>query len=68
MGGNVAEWCSDDFINTDTNVKDNSLKKKYKGGSYYTNPDKCKLNANFGLDPKQRHCGIGFRVVRQVRF
>ena len=65
MGGNAAEWCSNDFI--DAQSLDKSPKKMYRGGSYYTGTEKCKLNKTFGLSAQQRHSGIGFRIVREIK-
>lgn len=63
MGGNVAEWTSDD---RSRKRSDNSYaaEKVIKGGSYWLPPSKCKVMDQKGCNPKWKHAGIGFRVVR----
>lgn len=65
LGGNVAEWVSDD-VQRIVGTK-NVWEKQIKGGSYFTLPGSSEVKSSFSRNPELRHCAIGFRVVRQPK-
>lgn len=69
MGGNVAEWCLDDYVQPgeSTQRKGEEKLKAFKGGSYFVGADKCRVSQTYGRAAGQRHCGIGFRICRELK-
>ncbi|MBC7778252.1 MAG: formylglycine-generating enzyme family protein [Phycisphaerae bacterium] len=66
LGGNVAEWVQDDRYRE---VGGRQIhEKQIKGGSFFTPPgDKFLVQSKDFWAPQKRHCGIGFRVVREPK-
>jgi len=72
MAGNVAEWLEDRY--NSRNISEETIKRLFIGGSYYTPAAACKLDALKGRVPKglalaenARNSGIGFRLVKEAK-
>jgi len=72
MAGNVAEWLEDKY--NSRGITDNTIRRLFIGGSYYTPAAVCELGKLKGRIPKGlsleedvRNSGIGFRLVKEPK-
>jgi formylglycine-generating enzyme required for sulfatase activity len=72
MSGNVYEWCEDtwhsNYQNAPTNgsawVEEKSSHRLVRGGSWFNDPDNCRVAVRYYYNPSYRNFSLGFRVVR----
>ena len=72
MSGNVWEWCQDVWHeNYNGAPEDGSAWEKgdnsfrvLRGGSWYADPEYCRVASRFRINPYSRYLYVGFRVVR----
>ena len=65
LGGNVAEWMQDDI--TREIEGHHFMEKQIKGGSFFSPSNSIEVKSRKSNPPNLRHCGIGFRVVREPK-
>ena len=64
MHGNAEEWCQDAFgPSPATGDGGRAIHRAVRGGGAHSPADRCRAAARDGLDPNERHAGVGFRVV-----
>jgi len=70
MHGNVLEWCSDYYENSQTNVRavdptgpQSGGSRVIRGGSWYHQSDVCRSARRLGRPPEQRNFMMGFRAA-----
>jgi hypothetical protein len=64
MGGNVMEWCSTDYDNP---LKDDSIWRTIKGGSYFDPLSFTECGSRIGLPESTAIPGLGFRVAMIIK-
>lgn len=72
MTGNVWEWCSDwkgaypSDAQTNPAGPDSGLTRVLRGGSWFNNPQYCRITFRHNFTPGYRRAYLGFRVARSV--
>lgn len=74
MHGNVAEWCSDDFVSDYSVARTQSPiiespredSRVTRGGAWDSEPEGLRSASRGGLQPKLRHAFMGFRPARTI--